>query len=121
MARTQKPTASQETPNARSRPSVRRSTLGNRVGCRASQRAAVEYGASQLWAGAGYRAGVGWRRFGRAPRGYWRRENSRSPSPMERPVGATALGAKPFLWRVGSLWRAGGPDLLGLRSRERSL
>jgi hypothetical protein len=42
---------------------------------------------------------------------------ARSPSPMERPVGATALGAKPFLWRVGSLWRAGGPDLLGLRSR----
>src|SRR3984893_18248612 len=60
-------------------------------------------------------------RFGRAPRGYWRRENSRSPSPMERPVGATALGAKPFLWRVGSLWRAGGPNVLGLRSRERSL
>jgi hypothetical protein len=35
--------------------------------------------------------------------------------------GATALGAKPFLWRVGSLWWAGGPDLLGLRSRERCL
>jgi hypothetical protein len=43
------------------------------------------------------------------------------PRPMERPVGATTLGAKPLLWRVGSLWRAGCPDLLGLRSRERCL
>jgi hypothetical protein len=30
-------------------------------------------------------------------------------------------GPKPFLWRMGSLWRAGGPDVLGLRSRQRSL
>jgi hypothetical protein len=78
----------------------------NRAYCRPRQRAAVEY--------------VGWRRFGRALGSYRRPSNSRS-SPMERPVGATALGAKPFLWRVGALWRAGGPDLLGLRSRERCL
>ena len=64
---------------------------------------------------------VGGRRLGRTLGGSWRPNSSWSYSPMERSVGAAALGAEPFLWLVGSLWRAGRPDLLGLRPRERSL
>jgi hypothetical protein len=115
------PPRQREIRNACSRPSVCRPIRGNRAYCCGRQRAAAEYGASQLWAGAGYRAGVGWRRFGRALGGFWRPSNSRSHSPMERPMGATALGAEPLLWRVGSLWRAGGPNVLGVGSQSRGL
>jgi hypothetical protein len=98
-------------------PSVRRFTRGDRAYCRPRRRGSVEYRASQCRAGAGYRAGVGWRRFGRPLRGYGRPKNSRSYSPMERPVGAAELGTRQLLWRLGSLWWAWGPDLLGLRFR----
>ena len=60
---------------------------------------------------------VGRRRLGRTLGGSWRPNSSWSYSPMERSVAAAALGVKPFLRRVGSLWRARGPDVLGLRSR----
>jgi hypothetical protein len=50
--------------------------------------------------------------------GDWRRAPL---APTERRTGFATLVLELSSRRVGSLWRARGSDLLGLRSRERSL
>ena len=84
----------------------------------ARQSAGVEDGTVQT--GAGCYQSVGRQRSALAPRSRWRRWRmaNRPGAGLERWMGSSILWrAAPSCFRMGSLWRAGRPDLLGLRSR----
>src|SRR5215472_5053650 len=115
------PSALQEFRSARVRTGPGWTAHGSRADSRAREGAGLQYEASQRGTGAEYRAGVGWRRSGPALGGNWCPSNRRSHAPMERRMGVAALGAEPSLWRMGSVWLAGCPYLLGLGSWERGL
>jgi hypothetical protein len=86
-----------------------------------TQRAGVEFAASQRGGVREYRVGVGWRRFERAFGGDWGPPHSQPRPAMEPGAGLCSLGTKPSVRRVELLWWAVSADLLGLGSWECSL
>jgi hypothetical protein len=69
----------------------------------------AEYRASQLCAGAAYYAGMGWRRFGRALRGYRRPKESQPRSTMERRMAQPYWGPNPYYGGWGPYGGLGVP------------
>jgi hypothetical protein len=119
MGRASRPYFSLEARNARSRTGSGWGTRGNRADRRARQRAGIEYAASRRGAGTEYRAGVGWWRFGRPLGGYQQPPNSRSRPPMEWGRARASLGAEWPSFRLGSVWLARCPYVLGLGTQRR--
>jgi hypothetical protein len=113
-------TAAEETRNAFCWTGFGRSARDHDTDGRARGGGGIEYAASCCLARVKCRAGVGWRRIGRALGNNWRPPRDRPRPAMERRAGACSLGATSSIRTAGLLWLAGA-DLLGLGSWERSL